>query len=460
MAPAPTASESIPPIAQPFVSERARKLLDVVEKFVDEECIPADAVYHAQIGLGEARWQGHPSVMDDLKRKAQSLGLWNMFLPKNHFKEGPQFTNVEYGLMAEQLGKSITASEACNCAAPDTGNMEVIARYGSPAQKERWLKPLMAGEIRSAFLMTEPDIASSDGSNIRLRMERKGDHYVLNGSKWWSSGAGDDRCKIFITMGQTAPDHPDRYQRQSMMLVPADTPGITVHRMLSVYGFDDAPHGHGHITFTNVRVPLDAMILGEGRGNEIMQGRLGPGRIHHAMRGIGASEKALEWLINRLNDERKVPFGKPLAEHGVLLEWVAKARIEIDACRLIVLNAAIKTDQRDAKFALREIAEAKVKVPQVALEVIDRAVQAYGAAGVCQDTPLAYMWAHLRTLRIADGPDEVHLQQLGKRENRTRRDAIKAKLARQAQRSDELFRTMGVEKVALGAQKFQTKSKL
>ncbi|KAL6243728.1 hypothetical protein RBB50_009161 [Rhinocladiella similis] len=457
---APTASESIPPIAQPFVSDRARKLLDIVEKFVDEECIPADAVYQAQIGLGEARWQGHPRVMDDLKRKAKSLGIWNMFLPKNHFKEGPQFTNVEYGLMAEQLGKSITASEACNCAAPDTGNMEVIARYGSAAQKERWLKPLMAGEIRSAFLMTEPDIASSDGSNIQLRMERKGDHYLLNGSKWWSSGAGDDRCKIFITMGKTDPNHPDKYERQSMMLVPADTPGITVHRMLSVYGYDDAPHGHGHVTFTNVRVPLDAIILGEGRGNEIMQGRLGPGRIHHAMRGIGASEKALEWLINRLNDERKIPFGKRLSEHGVLLEWVAKARIEIDACRLIVLNAAIKTDQRDAKFALKEIAEAKVKVPQVALEVIDRAVQAYGAMGVCQDTPLAYMWAHLRTLRIADGPDEVHLQQLGKRENRTRKDDIRVKLARQAARSDELFRTMGVKKVALGAQKFETKSKL
>ena len=284
--------------------------------------------------------------------------------------------------------------------------MEVIARYGSPAQKERWLKPLLAGEIRSGFLMTEPDIASSDGSNIQLRMERQGDHYVLNGSKWWSSGAGDDRCKIFIVMGKTNPNHPDKYQQQSMILVPADSPGIQVHRMLSVYGYDDAPHGHGHITFTNVRVPLDAMVLGEGRGNEIMQGRLGPGRIHHAMRAIGAAERALEWLINRLNDDRKIPFGKPLSEHGVLLEWVAKARIEIDASRLIVLNAAIKIDQKDAKFALREIAEAKVKVPQVALEVIDRAIQAHGAMGVCQDTPLASMWAHLRTLRIADGRDE------------------------------------------------------
>lgn len=284
--------------------------------------------------------------------------------------------------------------------------MEVIARYGSPAQKEKWLKPLLAGEIRSAFLMTEPDIASSDGSNIQLRIERRGDQYVLNGSKWWSSGAGDDRCKIFIVMGKTDPHHPDKYRQQSMVLVPADAPGLTVHRMLSVFGYDDAPHGHGHITFKDVTVPRDALILGEGRGFEIMQGRLGPGRIHHAMRAIGASERALEWLINRLNDERKIPFGKPLAEHGVLLEWVARARIEIDASRLIVLNAAIKIDQKDAKFALREIAEAKIKVPQVALEVIDRAIQAHGAMGVCQDTPLASMWAHLRTLRIADGPDE------------------------------------------------------
>ena len=320
-----------------------------------------------------------------------------MFLPKNHFaNEGsPGFTNLEYGLMAEQLGKSRIASEACNCAAPDTGNMEVIARYGNAAQKQKWLKPLLAGEIRSGFLMTEPDVASSDGSNIQLRMERKGDHYVLNGSKWWSSGAGDDRCKIFIVMGKTDPNNPDKFRQQSMMLVPADTPGLTVHRMLSVYGYDDAPHGHGHITFNNVKVPLDAILVGEGKGNEIMQGRLGPGRIHHAMRSIGAAEVALEWMIHRLNDERKTPFGKPLREHGVLIEWVAKSRMEIDASRMVVLNAAIKIDQKDAKFALREIAEAKILVPQMALTVIDRAVQVHGAMGVCQDTPLASMWAHV-----------------------------------------------------------------
>ncbi|KIW27342.1 uncharacterized protein PV07_07089 [Cladophialophora immunda] len=451
------ASENIPPLAVPFVSERAKKLLDLVEKFVDEECIPADVVYSSQIGTGDARWHGHPSILEDLKKKARALGIWNMFLPKNHFKEGPQFTNVEYGLMAEQLGKSITASEACNCAAPDTGNMEVIARYGSPAQKERWLKPLLAGEIRSGFLMTEPDIASSDGSNIKLRIERKGDHYLLNGSKWWSSGAGDDRCKVFIVMGKSDPNNPDKYRQQSMLLVPSDTPGIIVHRMLSVFGYDDAPHGHGHITFDNVKVPLDALILGEGRGNEIMQGRLGPGRIHHAMRAVGAAEKALEWLINRLNDDRKIPFGKPLREHGVLLEWVAKARIEIDASRLVVLNAAVKIDQKDAKFALKEIAEAKVKVPQMALEVIDRAIQVHGAMGVCQDTPLAHMWAHLRTLRIADGPDEAHLSQLGRRENKTRKDEIRARIARQQAKTEELFRTMGLDRNELGSAKFKAK---
>lgn len=335
--------------------------------------------------------------------------------------------------------------------------MEVIARYGTAAQKERWLKPLMAGEIRSGFLMTEPDIASSDGSNIKLRIEHKGDHYLLNGQKWWSSGAGDDRCKVFIVMGKTNPNHPNKFEQQSMLLVPADAPGIIVHRMLSVYGYDDAPHGHGHLSFVNVKVPLDSMLLGEGRGNEIMQGRLGPGRIHHAMRAIGAAERALEWMINRLNDERKIPFGKPLREHGVLLEWVAKARIEIDASRLIVLNAAIKVDQKDAKFALKEIAEAKVKVPQVALEVIDRAIQVHGAMGVCQDTPLASMWAHLRTLRIADGPDEAHLQQLGKRENKQRAAEVTARIARQQGKTEQLFKRLGVENKDLGSEKFKAK---
>lgn len=455
----PTASQNIPLIAQPWISDRAKKTLDIVEKFVNEECIPADTVYAAQLGEGAQRWGGHPSVIENLKKKAQALQIWNMFLPKNHFKEGAGFSNLEYGLIAEQLGKSGTASEATNCAAPDTGNMEVIARYGTQAQKDRWLKPLLEGKIRSAFLMTEPDIASSDASNINMRMELSSDkkHWVLNGSKWWSSGAGDDRCQIYITMARSSPNNPDKYKQQSVILIPADTPGITIERMLSVFGYDDAPHGHGHITFTNCKVPVDNMVLGEGRGFEIIQGRLGPGRIHHAMRAIGAAERALEWMIARINDEKKKPFGQPLSSHGVIIEWIARSRLEIDASRLVVLNAAIKIDSGDAKTALKEIAEAKILVPSMALTVVDRAIQAHGAMGVCQDTPLANMWAHMRTLRIADGPDEVHLQQMGKRENRSRKDEIIARLALQKELTNKLFAEMGIQQKQLGVDRLRSK---
>ncbi|KAJ5104508.1 hypothetical protein NUU61_001855 [Penicillium alfredii] len=438
-----SASSRIPPIAQPFVSDRAKKTLDLVEEFVEKDCIPADAVYQAQLGEGDQRWQTTPAVIEGLKDKAKKLGLWNMFLPKNHFKQGAGFTNLEYGLMAELLGKSKVASEATNNAAPDTGNMEVLAKYGNDAQKQQWLVPLLEGKIRSAFLMTEPDVASSDATNIELNIQREGNEYVLNGSKWWSSGAGDPRCQVYLVMGKSDPNHRDTYQQQSVVLVPANAPGITVHRMLTVYGYDDAPHGHGHISFSNVRVPVSNMVLGEGRGFEIIQGRLGPGRIHHAMRTIGAAERALEWLIARVNDERKQTFGRPLSSHGVILEWIARSRIEVDAARLVVLNAAIKIDQGDAKAALKEIAQAKVLVPQTALTIIDRAVQAYGAAGVCQDTPLAYLWAGIRTLRIADGPDEVHLQQLGRRENRARKDAVAAKLNWQRGEADRLLAASG-----------------
>jgi acyl-CoA dehydrogenase len=329
--------------------------------------------------------------------------------------------------------------------------MEVIAKYGTQKQKDRWLKPLLEGKIRSAFLMTEPDIASSDAANIQMTMRKEGNQWVLNGSKWWSSGAGDDRCEIYIVMGKSSPNNPDKYRQQSVILVPADTPGITIHRMLSVYGYDDAPHGHGHITFNNVRVPADAMVLGEGRGFEIIQGRLGPGRIHHAMRSIGAAERALEWMIARMNDENKKPFGVMLSSHGVLIEWIAKSRLEIDAARLIVLNAAIRIDSKDAKAAMVEIAEAKVLVPSMALTVIDRAVQAHGAMGVCQDTPLANMWAQIRTLRIADGPDEVHLQQMGKRENKVRKDEVITKLAAQKKRANDLMAKLGVKEKQLGS---------
>ncbi|KAK5732446.1 hypothetical protein LTR17_010502 [Elasticomyces elasticus] len=429
----PKASEKIPVIARPFVSDRAKATLDLVEKFVEEECIPADPVYASQIGTGvEERFSAHPIVMEDLKKRAQELGLWNLFLPRNH-TEGAGFSNLEYGLMAEYLGKSHVASEATNCGAPDTGNMEVLTKYGTAEQKDRWLKPLLAGRIRSAFLMTEPDVASSDATNISFHMRRDGN------DKWWSSGTGDPRCQIYIVMAKSDPDA-SAYEQHSVVFVPYDTPGLTVKRMLSVYGFDVAPHGHGHILFDNVRVPISNICLGEGRGFEVIQGRLGPGRIHHAMRSIGAADKALEYCLARMNDPRKRPFGKQLHEHGIMLERVAKARIDIDAARLQVLNAAITIDSKDAKSALKEIAEAKVLVPRVALEVIDMAIQAYGGAGVSQDTPLAEMWAHGRTMRIVDGPDEVHMVQLGRNENKRGRWLLE-KIEWQKRKTEEISRT-------------------
>ncbi|KAK3953061.1 acyl-CoA dehydrogenase/oxidase [Pseudoneurospora amorphoporcata] len=443
-------SAQIPIAVRDRVSERAQKTLDVVARFVEEDCIPADAVYEAQIGVGDARWEAHPQILEDLKAKAKSLGLWNMFFPKGHYKESPGFTNLEYGLMAEWLGKSRVASEAVNCAAPDTGNMEVLAKYGNEQQKATWLKPLMDGKIRSAFLMTEPQVASSDARNIEMKITKDGDHYVLNGQKWWSSGAGDPRCKVYIVMGKSDANNKDPYRQQSVIIVPSDAKGITVERMLSVYGYDDAPHGHGHITFYNVRVPVANLVLGEGRGFEIIQGRLGPGRIHHAMRTIGAAERALEWMLMRINDPKKTPFGKQLREHGVILEWVAKSRIEIDAARLIVLNAAIKMDEQGPKAALKEIAQAKVLVPQTALTVIDRAVQSFGGAGVSQDTPLANMWAQIRTLRLADGPDEVHLQQMGRNENK-RGMAVTDKINAQKAKAEELRKKYGAKRTEIGS---------
>ncbi|KAI1645068.1 acyl-CoA dehydrogenase NM domain-like protein [Daldinia loculata] len=443
-------SARIPDIVKHRVSERAKKTLDIVAKFVEEECIPADPVVDAQIGEGSARWESHPPIIEELKAKAKKLGLWNMFLPKGHYKESPGYTNLEYGLMAEWLGRSKIASEATNCAAPDTGNMEVLAKYGNEAQKAQWLKPLMEGEIRSAFLMTEPDVASSDATNIQLSIKKEGNEYVLNGSKWWSSGAGDPRCKIYIVMGKSDPNNKDPYKQQSVILVPANTKGITIHRMLNVYGYDDAPHGHGHISFHNVRVPVSNLVLGEGRGFEIIQGRLGPGRIHHAMRSIGAAEHALEWMLMRINDPKKTPFGKQLREHGVILEWVAKSRIEIDAARLIVLNAAVKMDDLGPKATLKEIAQAKVLVPQTALTVIDRAVQAFGGAGVSQDTPLANSWALIRTLRLADGPDEVHLQQMGRNENKRGKE-VSQKLLWQKEKTEQLLKQNNLKRFQPGS---------
>ncbi|OBT98078.1 hypothetical protein VE01_03848 [Pseudogymnoascus verrucosus] len=409
-------SAVIPPLVLPFVSERAKKTLDKLAIFVEKECIPADAVFEAQLGEGVDRWKIQPSIVEDLKNKAKALGLWNIFLPKNHYENGAGYTNLEYGIMAEQLGKSTIASEACNCNPPDTGNMEVLAKYGTEGQKRKWLAPLLTGDIRSAFLMTEPDTASSDARNIQLTMTKDGDYWVLNGSKWWSSGAGHTKTVVYLVMGKSSPNDPDPYKQQSVILVPANAPGIKLKRMMSVFGYDDAPHGHGHFVFENVRVPASNMIVGEGRGFEIIQGRLGPGRIHHAMRAIGVAERSLEYMIARASDEGKLAFGKKLNEHGVVLQWIAEARLNIDAARLIVLNAAVKIDGGDAKAATKEISQAKILAPRVALETLDKAIQSLGASGVSQDTPLAAMWAQARTLRIVDGPDEVHSQQLGKNE--------------------------------------------
>ncbi|KAF2110133.1 acyl-CoA dehydrogenase/oxidase [Lophiotrema nucula] len=439
----PTASQRIPAVVRPLVSERAAKTLDIVEKFVNEDCLPADPVYHAQLGQGAGRWS-YPPIMDDLKKKARELGLWNMFLAKGHYKEGAGFTNLEYGLMCEQFGRSRVASEATNNSAPDTGNMEVLAKYGTEEQKRKWLQPLLNGEIRSCYVMTEPQVASSDATNVELRIKRDGDSYVLNGQKWWISGAGDPRCKVYIILGKTDPNHPDKYKQQSIIIVPTDAQGITVKRMLSVYGYDDAPHGHAHLIFKDVRVPAENIVLGESRGFEVMQGRMGPGRIHHAMRSIGAAEEALRWLLTRANAEHKKPFGKLLSQQGVILQWIAKSRIEIDAARLIVLNAAAAIDTGDAKSALVEIAQAKILVPNMALDVIDRAVQTYGAQGVCQDTPLAYMWAQVRTVRIADGPDEAHLEQLGRRENKRAAEA-RDLIQKQMDITDALFKEYGTK---------------
>jgi acyl-CoA dehydrogenase len=360
----------------------------------------------------------YPALIDTLKARAKKLGLWNLFLSNLHYREGVPLTNLEYALMAEMLGRCHIASEAMNCSAPDTGNMETLAKYGNDAQKKQWLTPLLNGEIRSAFVMTERYVASSDARNINLEIRREGDEYVLNGTKWWSSGAGDPRCKLYLVMGKTDPTNKDPYKQQSVILVPHDTPGVTVERALSVFGYDDAPHGHCEISFKNVRVPAANILLGEGRGFEIIQGRLGPGRIHHCMRSIGVASVALDLLILRINDPARATFGKLLSQHGTILDWVAKSRIEIDAGRLLVLNAADKIDRSDAKGAMKDIAMAKIYVPSMALGVIDRAIQAHGAAGVCQDFPLARMWAHMRTIRIADGPDEVHMNQLGRIETR------------------------------------------
>jgi acyl-CoA dehydrogenase len=387
---------------------RAAELRERLRAFMDEVVYPNEARFEHE--LSAARWQV-PPIMEEMKAKARAAGLWNLFLPKSEYGAG--LTNAEYAPLCEIMGRSLIAPEVFNCSAPDTGNMETLVRYGSDEQKRRWLEPLLRGEIRSGFAMTEPAVASSDATNIQARIEREGDEYVINGRKWWTSGAGDPRCKVLIFMGKTDPDAPKHLQ-QSMILVPVETPGVKIERMLSVFGYDDAPHGHGEVSFTNVRVPRSNILLGEGRGFEIAQGRLGPGRIHHCMRSIGMAERALEAMCVRAKSRQA--FGKPIAEHGVVMEWIADSRIEIDQARLLTLRAAEMMDTVGNKAAQAEIAMIKVVAPNMLQRVLDRAIQVHGGAGVSQDFFLARAWAHARTLRLADGPDEVHRRHVARLE--------------------------------------------
>jgi acyl-CoA dehydrogenase len=387
-------------------SQRTKDLQKRLTAFMDEHIYPNEQRFSHEIERN--RWSP-TRVIEELKPKARAAGLWNLFLPES--EHGAGLSNLEYAPLCEIMGRSVMASEVFNCSAPDTGNMEVLARYGTPEQKERWLKPLLAGEIRSCFAMTEPAVASSDATNIESSIRREGDEYVINGRKWWSSGAGDRRCKIAIFMGKTDPSAP-KHKQQSMILVPMDAPGVKMERLLTVFGYDHAPHGHGDVSYTNVRVPVSNMLLGEGRGFEIAQGRLGPGRIHHCMRCIGVAERALETMCKRVM--ARVAFGKPLAEQGTLRADIAASRMEIEQARLLTLKAAYMMDRVGNKTARTEIAMIKVIAPNVTLRVLDRAIQAHGGAGVCQDTFLAGAWANVRTLRLADGPDEVHTESIAR----------------------------------------------
>jgi acyl-CoA dehydrogenase len=391
-------------------SEKVRDLQRRLSAFMDAHVYPNEETFRRQIDEGD-RWQPAP-IVEELKARAREAGLWNLFLPESDYGAG--LTNVEYAPLCEIMGRSAgLAPEVFNCSAPDTGNMEVLVRYGTPEQRLRWLEPLLAGEIRSCFAMTEPEVASSDATNIRSSIRRQGDEYVIDGRKWWISGAGHPRCKVAIFMGRTDPEA-ERHRQQSMILVPLDSPGITVRRLLPVFGYDDAPHGHAEITFDGVRVPASNILLGEGRGFEIAQGRLGPGRIHHCMRLVGAAERALEAMCRRVKS--RVAFGRPLAEQGTIRADIAESRMEIEQARLLTLKAAYLMDTAGNKAARGEISMIKVVVPRMALRVIDRAIQAHGGAGLSEDFPLAAAWAHARTIRLADGPDEVHREAVAKLE--------------------------------------------
>ncbi len=379
-----------------------------LKRFMDAEIFPNEDRYHAEINSGD-RWQPL-ELIEELKSKAKAEGLWNLFLPGVS-----GLSNLEYAPLAETMGRVVWASEAFNCSAPDTGNMEVLQLYGSDAQKDEWLTPLLNGEIRSCFAMTEPEVASSDATNIRASIKADGDDYIINGRKWWSTGAGDGRCKLAIFMGKTD-ESAAKHLQQSMILVPMAAEGVRVERALTVFGYDDAPNGHAEISFTNVRVPKSSLLLGEGRGFEIAQGRLGPGRVHHCMRLIGVAERSLEMMCERARS--RVAFGKSIADQGVVRQWIAEARLAIDQARLLVLKAAWMMDTVGNKAARKEIAMIKAVVPQMALKIIDRAIQVHGGGGVCQDFPLAEFWIYARTLRLADGPDEVHLESIAKMELR------------------------------------------
>jgi acyl-CoA dehydrogenase len=394
-------------------NEAATALHERLQRFMQQYIYPNEGLFLEQLSSAADRWQPVP-IVEELKAEARAQGLWNLFLPDPEYGAG--LSNFEYAPLCELMGRVYWAPEVFNCSAPDTGNMETLVLFADDAQKEAWLLPLLEGRIRSCFAMTEPDVASSDATNIAIEIRRDGSDYVINGRKWWSSGLGDPRCSLLIVMGKTSPDNPDRHRQQSMILVPRDTPGVTVQRMLPVFGFDDAPHGHGEVTFDNVRVPSGNILLGEGRGFEIAQARLGPGRIHHCMRLIGQAEVALEKMCRRAL--QRETFGKPLAQQTVTQERIADARIMIDQARLLVLDAAAKMDTVGNKAARREIAMIKVAVPVMACQVIDWAIQLHGAAGVANDYGLAYAYARARAIRIADGPDEVHRNQLARLELR------------------------------------------
>jgi acyl-CoA dehydrogenase len=391
-------------------SQKVKTLSNHLVSFMDKNIYPNEATFFSEINSNEDRWQV-PSIIEDLKILAKKERLWNLFLPES--EHGAQLSNLEYAPLAEIMGRSLIASEVFNCSAPDTGNMEVLVRYGTKEQKDKWLEPLLSGKIRSAFAMTEPNVASSDATNIESTIKSDGDYYVINGHKWWTSGAMDPRCKVLIFMGKTDINAP-KHSQQSMIIVPMDSPGITIVRPLKVFGYDDAPHGHAEMQFKDVRVPKTNILLGEGRGFEIAQGRLGPGRIHHCMRLIGMAERALNEMC--LRSDTRTTFGKKLSQQGVILEMIAKSRIEIEQARLLTLKAADMMDKHGNKIARKEIAMIKVVAPNMALRVIDRAIQVHGGGGVSDDYGLANAWAGARSLRLADGPDEVHVAQIGKLE--------------------------------------------